>query len=427
MSELVARQTKLEMLFENNENVFAKKWFADFRVQQFKQFMQQGFPTRRDELWKYTEITENFIPENSGIIQEISAIALNDISGIRFVFINGHFSENLSCIKTLPKEVILCTTSQALDSYENRIKSYLLRDFDIKKFPFAKLNSAMMTPGMFLEIPANLIIDTPIQLVFIHTKQNNFMTNPRNIIIAGKQSQVSIIENHFAEQAHGYFTNVVSDIYAAENAHINYYKIQDDDLTATHIANIFIEQQQDSCVKTFSFSKGSRLAREDLSVFQQASGSETYLHGLYSLNQDQQHVDHHVHVDHLATNGTSSMVYKGILDKKSQAVFNGKVHVHPKTQHINAHQENHNLLLSQDAVINSKPELEIYAEDVKCTHGATIGQLDNEALFYLLSRGIEKMAAHKMLIHAFAEEVYNKIEDVTIRQYIQQRMHSYDE
>jgi len=144
------------------------------------------------------------------------------------------------------------------------------------------------------------------------------------------------------------------------------------------------------------------------------------------LNQDQQHVDHHLHVDHLASHGASSMLYKGILDKKSRAVFNGKVYVHPATKQISAHQANHNLLLSNEAEVNSKPELEIYSDDVKCTHGATIGQLDHESLFYLTSRGIEKNEAHKLLIRAFAEEVYSKMDDVMIRQYVQKRMNDYD-
>ncbi len=406
-----------------NASFDSLKWLSDFRRKQLQEFMQKGFPTSRDELWKYTEIKEKFIPKTPGVFREIKQAKKDDVT---LVFVNGHFAEHLSNIKSLPKEVTCCSISQALHTDEKRIKPYLLREFDGARSPFAKLNSAMMTDGLFLAIPKKSHLQTPIYLVFMHTAQNEFFTSPRNIILADEQSDVTIIEEHFAENAQRYFTNTVTEIHAATNARVTYYKMQQDDLTATHVATIFIDQQKQSRVKTFSFSKGALLAREDLTLFQHAPGAESDLRGLYVLNQDNQHRDHHVHVDHLASQGTSSMTYKGILDKKSRAVFNGKVYVHPATQHINAHQENHNLLLSNTAEINTKPELEIYAEDVKCTHGATIGQLDPESLFYLMSRGIEKNEAHQLLTHAFAEEIYDKIDDEKIRDYIRHRMNHDD-
>jgi len=403
-------------------------WLMDFRTQQLKQFNENGLPTRKNEWWKYTDIQKNAIPDNAGILKEsLDVSEWSAVSDILIVFVNGHFSAKLSEMKAFPKEVIACTINDALKTKEDKIKSCLLRERNEKQFPFATLNSAMMTDGLFLEIPKNVKCITPIHLLFIHTDQTDFSTSPHHIILANPNSQLTVIEEHVAKNAQRYFTNTVTEIHAGENARIDYYKIQDDDLTATHVGNVFVEQHKDSCVKTFTFSKNSRLTREDVSVWQKQDGAETSLHGLYVLSHDQQHVDHHVHVDHLASFGTSSMLYKGILDKKSRGVFNGKVHVHPAIKQINAHQENHNLLLSNDAEMNSKPELEIYAEDVKCTHGATIGQLDDEALFYLLSRGIEKNEAHRMLVHAFSEEVYDKIEDETIRLYIQQRMNHYEE
>ncbi len=400
-------------------------WLSDFRAQQSRKFCEQGFPTRKNEQWKYTEIKENNIPKNRGAVRELEKSKKLGIFPIQLIFINGHFSKKLSTMKTLPNDVILRPISAMLKTEENRIKPYLIREFDGKSFPFAQLNSSLMTDGMYLEIPQQTAIDAPIHLIFIHTQQNEFMIHPRNIIVANRQSQVTIIEEHCAEQAQHYFTNSVTDVYAAEGAQVNYFKIQDDDLTATHVANIFVEQQKDSSVTTFCFSKGSRLEREDLSISQRARGAQTNCHGLYGLNHDDQHVDHHVHVDHAASFGTSSMLYKGILNKKSRAVFNGKVYVCQGIQQINAHQANHNLLLSPNAEVNSKPELEIYAEDVKCTHGATVGQLDSEALFYFLSRGIEKNEARQLLLHAFCEEIYGKISDAAIREYIQKRMNDY--
>ncbi len=436
MSELVARPSKYENCFGKNPYFADKKWFNDFRANELQLFLQNGLPTRKDELWKYTEVKSSYIPDRFGEIRDLASqqkfVAGVEFSRILFVFVNGHFSEKLSNLDALPSDVVLCTISQALNLHEDKIKPYLLREFDVKQFdvkqcPFATLNSALMTDGMFLQVPPNLSVETPIHLLFIHAEQNEFMTNPRNLILADKNSQITLIEEHVSHNAQGYFTNTLTDIVASDNARVNYYKIQDNDLSATHIADVFINQQKDSCVKTFSFAKGSALAREDIQISQQASGAEISSHGLYILMHDNQHIDHHVHVDHFAAHGTSSMLYKGILDKKSRAVFNGKVFVHPNTKHINAHQANHNLLLSKEAEIFTKPELEIYAEDVKCTHGATVGQLDNESLFYLRSRGIEKNAANRMLLRGFEEEVYNKIEDEKIKQYIRQRMSHHDD
>lgn len=406
-----------------------KKWLNDFQTHQLNQFIQNGFPSRKNEWWKYTEIQESHIPENAGIFHELSEkeIPALDVSRISVVFINGHFSEKLSQLNDLPSTVKLSTLQKTLRTNEERIKPYLVREWNDAQFPFARLNSALMTDGMFLDIPKNAVITMPIHLIFIHTQQNEFTTSPRNIILAGKHSQVTLVEHHIASHSDHYFKNAVTDIHADENAQIDYYKIQNEALTSTHIAALFIEQQKMSRVNVFSFSRGSRLAREDVCVWQKADAAETHLHGLYTLHHDQHHVDHHIHVEHSASHGVSSMRYKGILDKKSRAVFNGKVYVHPDTAHIQANQTNHNLLLSDRAEVNTKPELEIYADDVKCTHGATVGQLNDEALFYLLSRGIEKKEARNLLIRAFMEEVYSKIENGFVKEYIQKWMCHDDE
>ncbi|HSW93699.1 MAG TPA: Fe-S cluster assembly protein SufD [Gammaproteobacteria bacterium] len=355
------------------------------------------------------------LPKEAGLFQDVSNIDRWAASfPITLVFINGHFAKNASDLKNVPKSVTLCTITEALLIHEDRIKLYLLKEPEL------------MTDGLFLDVPDEVTLDSPIHLLFIHTKQNEFVTHPKNILLAGKHSRFSLIEEHVSDQADHYFTNVVTEIHANQNAKVDYYKIQNNALTATHLAGIIINQQKDSRVRAFSFSKGARLSREDLAVFQREEAAETVLHGLYTPHQDDQHMDHHLQIDHLAAFGKSAMLYKGILDKKSRAVFNGKVHVHANTKQINAHQANHNLLLSKDAEINSKPELEIYAEDVKCTHGATIGQLDSESLFYLRSRGILQDEAHAMLVRAFSSEVYDRIEHEKIRQHIRERMNDYD-
>jgi Fe-S cluster assembly protein SufD len=428
MNDMVANPSALALCFEKSK-AFAgdKKWLEDFRAQQFKQFIQRGLPTKKEEAWKYTEIKQSLIPAELGSINEwLSPKKLAEIKKIAeviFTFINGQFVEDLS----FQTGEIASSISQMLEKNPERLKPYLTQEMDGQRFPFAKLNSALFRDGVFVDIPKKSKIHKPIYLLFINTQQNQFLTNSRNIIVANENSEVTIIEEHLGQTAQHYFTNVVTDIKAAANAAVTYYKLQAEDETATHTANIFVEQQQNSRVKTYFLSCGARLARDDLSIWQHASGTETEMYGLYTLQHDQQHIDHHLHVDHLAAHGTSSMLYKGVMAKKSRAVFNGKVHVHPEAQQINAHQFNHNLLLSADAEIYTKPELEIYADDVKCTHGATVGQLDNESLFYLRSRGIDLTEAHALLRRAFAEEIYSKIEDANIAQYLQKRMHSHDE
>jgi Fe-S cluster assembly protein SufD len=416
-------------LVERNSHFSDTKWLCDFRLQQFKHFLQRGLPTRKEEAWKYTEIKK--ISTQLGSVNEWlpnaeKIAAIKKVTDIILTFINGHYVAALSQTETLPNEITFCALSQGMKTQEQKLKSYLTRDIDGKRFPFAQLNAAMMTDGVLLDIPENVKIKKPIYFLFVNTKQNGHMTNPRNLIIANANSQVTVIEDHQSDRAEHYFTNVVTDIYAEKGAKIKYYKLQNEETTATHVANIFIQQQQDSCVQTYFFSHGANLAREDLSIWQHAKGAESYLHGLYELTHDLQHIDHHVHIDHLAPHGTSAMLYKGILNKKSRAVFNGKVYVHKDAQQINAHQANHNILLSNDAEVNTKPELEIYADDVKCTHGATVGQLDQEALFYLRSRGINFSDAHQIITRAFLQEIYSKIEDVTLREYFQMRMKNHD-
>lgn len=403
-------------------------WLQAFRAQQFEKFLACGLPTRQEEWWKYTNVdylgkmhfSTPAIPAKAGTHPDKCAN-----STILLVFENGHFSQKMSNTHLLPPEVTLSPLSSAIQTHESLIKSYLLQQLDGQRHPFTYLNSALMTEGTFLQIPKNCVVPYPIHLLFLNTGQDKFISCPRNIIIAHAGAQVKIIEEHTADQAESYFTNVVTELHAYPNARIDYYKLQSEHITATHIANIRVQQKQDSCVNTFFADYGSCLAREDLTINLHESGAACHMNGLYLVKHDEQQVDNHIYVDHAATHCTSSMLYKGILKNKSRAVFNGKVYAHPGAQQTNAQQANHNLLLSPDAEVNTKPELEIYADDVKCVHGATVGQLDVDALFYLRARGIEKEAALKLLAQAFTTEIMDKIADPAIRDYIQQRVSKY--
>lgn len=422
MNEVVLNSSPFAALGAVNRYLPEKNWLRDLQEKQLDAFLSRGIPTRKEELWKYTDVT-TLEKQNFVWATERSTSSLNKLSKfekISLVFINGYFAPHLSDTALLPKDVLLCPISEALIAHESVIKPHLLLELDASRHPFVSLNSALMTDGLFLSIPKNVAISTPIHCIFLSTEQNNVLTCPRNIIVAGANSKATLIEEYVAENAENYFTNACTFLFPDENAQLNYYKLQSESMTATHISTLFINQKQDSKVSSFHLATGSRLAREDILVTQKERGAECYLNGFYNLSEDNQHIDNHLHVDHIAALGTSSMQYKGVLDKKSRAVFNGKVHVHKNAQQINANQSNHNLLLSKQAEINTKPELEIYADDVKCTHGATVGQLDAESLFYLRARGIEKNRAIELLTHAFIADVINKIEHRGIRDYVQQ-------
>ncbi len=307
-------------------------------------------------------------------------------ASITLVFFNGVYSEQASDTQLLPKNSV---------------------------------QFAAQTNGITLSIPKNCELTAPVHLLFLNT-ENNLRTTVHNTVLAAANSQCVLVEEHVADNAEQYAAQITTELHAEDNAKLHYYKIQHENITATHHANIHIQQQQDSCVRAFLLTLGSREARDELRVKLLARGAECHLRGLYQLQQDKQDVQHHVHVDHLASLTTSAMLFKGILDKQSRAAFIGKVFVHQDAQQINAHQANHNLLLSKTAEVTTKPELEIYADDVKCTHGATVGQLDQESLFYLRSRGIDEKTAFHMLTQAFADEVMNHIEHPAIKAYVQQ-------
>lgn len=280
--------------------------------------------------------------------------------------------------------------------------------------------SALLNDGIVLNVPKNKIVQAPIRLTF------SSATQIKNIIVVEENAEVTIIEEYQSSTENAVI-NALTEIHAAPNSKVNIYKIQNEHTSVTHTANTVVNQQQDSSVHLFNLTKGARLSRDNITINLAERGAECYLSGLYFLEHDYQHSDHHLHVNHLAEHCTSSMLYKGILDNKSTAVFNGKVHVNQQAQHTKSYQANHNILLSKEADVNTKPELEIYANDVKCTHGATVGQLDEEPLFYLRSRGLDKDLALRILLNAFADEVISQIKIADIRQLVQQKVGGYVE
>lgn len=388
-------------------------WLQVLQHKNREAFLQRGFPTKREESWKYTDTS--FLANDTWnwpvkIEQEIS-----HSFACRMVFINGYFCSQQS---NLPEGVIFQSLSKALASDSSAKLKEFFQQENIKKFPFLGLNTVLMGDGCYLYIPKNVVVKEPIHLLFINTNQKKFHISPRNFIFAEKNSAVTVIEEYRGEKAEHYVTNTTTLLQAEENSQIHYYKIQNEDKTSNHFANIFVSQQKNSQVNTFCFGLGGRFVREDLYVRSQGENCESTLTGLYHLIHDHQHLDNHLYVDHQASRCKSNMLYKGILENKSCAVFNGKVYVAKNTEKNHAIQTNHNLLLSSEAEINTKPELEIYADDIRCNHGATVGCLNSDEMFYLRSRGIAELEARQMLIRAFADEILQKVNHVAIQDYI---------
>lgn len=410
-------------------------WLRAGRRAALERFAALGFPTVRDEDWKYTNV--NAIARHAFNLEPLD----NDPDNVqmdeylqtteaRLVFINGRYAPLLSHCHALPAGCTVTNLAQFLKhstdaairasgQHQDALQALLTEhDCGPNKNAFTMLNAAFWSDGAYIDLPAGVTMPTPIYLLFI-TTEAELGTMPRNIIRVGKDSRVMIVEHFFGVKNITYFTNTVTRIVAERGAAIEHVKIQQEAERAYHIGGMHTTQQQDSRFTSHSFALGALLSRTDISTRFDAENCNATLNGLY-VGRDRQHVDHHTCIDHAKPHGVSREYYKGVMDGAAHAVFNGKVIVRPDAQHCDAHQSNRNLLLSEKAVIDTKPELEIYADDVKCSHGATVGQLNEEQIFFLRSRGIDLAEARSLLIHAFAGDIVDRVGDLPLRQRLTQ-------
>ncbi len=385
-----------------------------------ERFARAGIPTRRDEEWKYTSLTalENasLTPARADDARAFTAatvdgLAFDGLDAHRLVFVNGRYVPSLSCLGELPAGATLATLGEALADAPAVLEPFLAPAPNATVF--ADLNTAFMTDGLCLQLARGTVVERPIHLVFIATGAG-LAIHPRNLIVAAAGARATIIE-HYAGGDAGYFTNALTQIAAADEASIEHYKLQEEGAHGLHIGGIHAAQARASRFTSHSIALGGALARTDITTSFDAEGCEATLDGLYVV-AGRQHVDHHTRIDHAKPHGTSREHYRGVLDGNARGVFNGKVIVHPGAQKTDARQTNHNLLLSKAAEVDTKPQLEIYADDVKCSHGATVGQLDAAQLFYLRSRGIDAAVARSLLTHAFAREVIERIRLAPVRE-----------
>ena len=388
-----------------------------------------GLPGSKSEEYRFTPITrsleKNFSPNH---FAEIAASSLNNIDEFRIpdyesnliVFINGQYSQPFSNIIS-PKEQL---SVQSLHSALNEKSEWVLNHFsklvEAKNDPFAALNTAFWQAGVFIRVPDNTLVDKPIVVLHIHDAvQRPVVSITRLLMLVGENSEVSIVEKFDSMGNHPVFSSLVEEISVNKKARLNYCKIQNDQGPLQQVAHTLIHQGDASRVNTFTFSMNGQLIRNNFGIAIDGEGCESHFYGLYLLDKNTL-ADNHTVVDHRKPNSFSNELYKGIMDGNSKGVFNGKIYVRPHAQKTNAFQSNRNILLSDTAAINTKPQLEIWADDVKCSHGCTSGQLDEEALFYLRSRGISKASAQALLLYAFAGEILEPIKDLTLKNYLDQ-------
>ncbi len=387
----------------------------DLRKKAIRNFENAGFPTRKDESWKYTPLNKlikedySVFPKTSKALEfkDVKKYFLHDIDTYKVVFIDGVYSSFLS--ETTHDGVDVCLLSAALSKpkYRPVIEAYFNKA--AVKDSVTSLNTAFAKEGAYISVPANKEVEKPIEIInFATGSEAALMLQPRNLIVVGENAHVQIIERHQSLTNNPVLTNSVTEIYADKRAYVDYYKVQNDTLNASLIDSTYVQQERDSNCNVHTFSFGGKLVRNNLNFYQQGQHCDSTLKGI-TIIEGKQHVDHSTLVHHQSENCESHQDYKGIFDDRSIGVFNGKVLVDKVAQKINAFQKNNNVLVSDKATINAKPQLEIFADDVKCSHGCTIGQLDEEALFYMRSRGIGIKEARALLMYAFANNVLESV------------------
>ena len=394
------------------------KWLAPLRKAGIASFADQGFPTLHDEDWRFTNVAPiaklNFSLAGQVAVNGAESKALTDsvfanLPGHRLVFVNGFFSAKLSSLKPVTGGVRIENLSAALANDSELIEKHLGQYAHTANNSFAALNQAFFSDGAFIFVPQGVAVAEPVQLIYISSaKQSGEVILPRNLIIAEANSKLTVVESYLSTGDVAYLTNAVTEIFAGDNAFIEHVKVQDEAVSAFHIATIAGEFGRASNVNVHSIALGAKLSRNNIRTKLAGEGLECVLNGLY-LTKGEQLADHHMIVEHVQPHCASHEYFNGILDDKSKGVFHGRILVREIAQKTDAKQTNKNLLLSDDATADTKPQLEIYADDVKCTHGATIGQLNDESIFYLRSRGMSLDTAKQMLIHAFAGEIIERI------------------
>lgn len=411
------------MAFE--EKVDVNTELHDIRSAAIRVFEQKGFPSKREEAWKYTSLSNllkndfSVFPKNENAIEfaAVKKYFLHEVDTYKVIFIDGKFNAFLS--STTHDKIDVCLMSSALNKpkYKEVIEKYFNKIANQSE-SLTCLNTAFACEGAYINIPEKKVADKPIEIINFSTgNESALLVQPRNLIVVGEGSQVQIIERHQSLNSNPVLTNAVTEVFAEAYAVVDYYKIQNDILEASLIDNTYIAQKSNSHVLVHTFSFGGNITRNNLNFYHQGERAESTLKGI-TIIEGKQHVDHYTLVHHARPNCSSHQNYKGIYNDRATGVFNGKIYVEKEAQKTDAFQQNNNIVLSEKAAINAKPQLEIFADDVKCSHGCTVGQLDDRAMFYMQSRGVPKKEAKALLMYAFSNDVIQSIRIPELKQRI---------
>jgi Fe-S cluster assembly protein SufD len=404
-------------------------WVGALRRMAIERFAALGFPTSRQEQWRQTNvaaIAQGSFQRTDGDPDALDPALLAPWTfeaAARLVFVDGRFSARLSSRGDLPRGVVVASLAQALNSHPEKIEPWLGQLARFDDHPFVALNTAFLRDGAFVWVPRGVVAG-PVHLLFLSSADEDgraTVSFPRNLIVTGENSQLTLVETYAGFGS--YFNCPVTELVAGPSSVVDHYKVQRESREAYHMATFQIQGERSCAPSSHSISLGGALVRNDVNAVLAGEGIDCILNGLYLL-EGSQFVDNHMRVEHAKPHCASHELYKGVLDGKARSIFNGLIHVHPGAQKTDAKQSNRNLLLSRDAVANSNPQLEIYADDVKCTHGSTVGQLDDDAVFYLRSRGIGVEAARSLLTYAFASDIVERIKVEPVRRDLEEFLFS---
>jgi Fe-S cluster assembly protein SufD len=404
-------------------------WLRSLREDAFARFCEIGFPTTKDEDWRFTNlsaISQTQFQLARDPYQPIVPATLEPVlipgAACRLAFVNGRFASSLSDLESLPAGVKVSSLADEIARDPSAVEPHLGRYPNVERDAFRALNAAFFEDGAFIYLPRRTVLESPISLLFISVPGGEpSMAHPRNLIIAEEGSQASIVEDYISLGNGVFFSNVVTELIAGDNAVISHYLIEREDIRALNVSTLFTLQGRSSYVASHSVLLGGALVRNNVHPVLAGEGAECLINGLF-IGKERQHLDNYMLVEHASPHCSSRQFYNGILDDHAHGVFHGRIIVHKDAQKTDAKQTNRNLLLSDDAQIDTKPQLEIYADDVKCTHGATIGQVAEEALFYLRSRGIDEASARGLLLYAFASECLDRMSCAPVREYLQKQV-----
>jgi Fe-S cluster assembly protein SufD len=404
--------------------VQAPAWLKDRRDHAARRFAEVGFPTTRNEDWRFTNvapIAEANYPVARGAFKQASALiaGVHVPGAVRLAIVNGEFVPALSDLTTLPKGLRIVGLRDGVRDGSDGLEQHLGKVFNIDAHPFAALNTSLLDDGVAIFVARGAAIETPIHIVTVTGSDSGAVaSHPRVLVVAGDHSQARIAHTFIGATDAPYFTNSVAEVVVGEGANLDYYTDQRESESAFHIANLQAYVSAKGVFASHAFLTGARIMRHDIGIALKGEGADCTMNGVY-LADGERLMDTHTSLDHAMPHCTSHELYKGILAGRSKAVFNGRIIVRIDAQKTDAKQTNRALLLSDDATINSNPQLEIFADDVKCTHGAAVGQLDEEAMFYLQARGLSRLEARDMLLHAFAGEVLEGVKIAALREQIE--------